>query len=317
MTRPAVDPALEERLDVLINEGFDARHAGDVRGAVAKWSEAWDMLPEPKLQWDYYGQALTLDLTKACIECDDLSAAATWVERLDEAYSPHNDTSRMLVDFEKAKLFHKAGQHDLAYAYFDAIYKVKGKKVFDDTSPDHYEFYRSYSPTTPSGSPTPPASAEAGWTAHVPEPAAGRILSELDDATHERVTGLIEEGDAYMDVDAPQAAAEKYAAALEGLPQPITQWEHSLIAYTALADACLALTQYAEAEQSARFALKAPDGQGNGYVWLRLGDALHGQGRDAQALEAYTSAYMAEGEELFEGEDEALAMLDAAGIRQR
>lgn len=313
MTRPTVDPALEERLDALIGEGFDARDASDVAGAIAKWTAAWELLPEPKLQWDYYGQALTLDLAKACIEADDLAQAATWVERLDEAYRPHNDNTRMLVDFEKAKLFHKAGQPDLAYAYFDAIYKVKGKKVFDATTPDHYEFYRSHTPTTPSQ----PASTEAGWAAKVPAPSGGMARAELDDAAHERVTALIEEGDGFMEVDAPQAAAEKYVAALEALPQPYTQWEHALIAYVALADACLALTQYAEAEQAARFALQAPDGQRNGYVWLRLGDALRGQGRDADALEAYTGAYMLEGEELFDGEDAALAELDAAGIRKR
>ena len=62
--------------------------------------------------------------------------------------------------------------------------------------------------------------------------------------------------------------------------------------------------------------MQSQNGLGNGYVWLRLGDALREQGRDKEALEAYTSAYMVEGDELFEGEDEALAMLDAAGIRK-
>ncbi|WP_296136395.1 hypothetical protein [uncultured Tessaracoccus sp.] len=312
MTKPTVDSELETRLDALINEGHDARDAGDPAAAVARWEQAWELLPDPKLEWDYYGQALTLDLTKACLEAGDVARAATWCERLDEAYAPHDETSRMLVDFEKAKLLFRGGQPDLAHAYFDAIYKVKGKRVFDGESPDYYEFYQSWTPARRAK----PASTQAGWELEIPAPGTGAPQTALDDATHAAVVERLDEGDNYLDLDAPQAAAEQYVAGLRLLPEPRTQWEHATMLYTALTDACLALTQYAEAEQAARYAMETEQGRGNGYVWLRLGDALRGQGRDADALEAYTSAWMTEGDELFEGEDDALAMLDAAGVRK-
>lgn len=96
-------------------------------------------MPEPKLQWDYYGQTLSRELANASIDVGDLAAGAEWVELLDEAYSPHSDSSRMLVDFVKAKLYYRAGELDLAWAYFDAIYKVKGRKVFEGEAPEYHE----------------------------------------------------------------------------------------------------------------------------------------------------------------------------------
>lgn len=314
MKRPTVDSELEPQLDDLINEGFDARDAGDHATAVARWRDAWELLPEPKLQWDYYGQTLTRELTNSTIEAGDLSQSAEWVERLDEAYTPHSDASRMLVDFVKAKLYYRAGEPDLAWAYFDAIYKVKGRRAFEGEDPAYYEFYTSHTPGAAGDA--KPASETAGWEMTVPQPGAGEAQTELSDDVHAAVSEKLAEGDNYMDMGAPQAAAEQYVAAIERLPQPYTQWEAAMMLYVALCDACLELSQYREAEQAGRFALESPDGKGNGYVWLRLGDALRGQDRDGEALEAYTSAYMLEGDELFDGEDEALAMLDEAGIRK-
>lgn len=309
MHRPRLDSALESALDGIINAGYDARDAGDSDGYVARLREAWELVPEPKLHWDYYGQILTRELTEELIERGDLADAAEWVERLDEAYAPHSIASRPLVDFVKAKLYFRAGQLDLAHAYFDAIYKSGGKRPFKGQAPEYFEFYSTY---TPGESAESRPAGDAGWEIRIPQPGVGEVLDELDDDVHAEITRLLDEGDNYL--DAPQVAAEQYVAAIDLLPQPYNQWDASLLLTTALGDACLALTQYAEAEEALRIALRCPDGTVNGYVWLRLGDALRGQGRDGEALEAYTSSYMLEGEEIFEDEDDAWAMLEAAGI---
>ncbi|NLE97993.1 MAG: hypothetical protein GX596_08400 [Propionibacterium sp.] len=311
MTRPRLDSSMEAVLDQLMGDAGTAQRDGDLAACIAKLGQAWDLVPEPKLQWDYYGQILSLEASKACIEHGVLAEAAVWVERLDDAYAPHSEASRPMVDFVKAKLYYRAGERDLAHAYFDAIYKVSGKRAFRGEPDEYYEFYTSYSPGREE--PTMPVGA-AGWEVRVPEPGVGEVLEVLGDDVHAEIVRLLGEGDNYMDLDAPQAAAEQYVAAIELLPQPYTQWEAALMLTVALGDACLALTQYAEAEESLRIALRSPDGTGNGYVWLRLGDALRGQDRDGEALEAYTSAYMLEGEELFEDEDDAWAMLEQAGI---
>ena len=49
-------------------------------------------------------------------------------------------------------------------------------------------------------------------------------------------------------------------------------------------------------------------------MWLRLGDAERGLGNTPGAVEAYTSAYLLAGREVFEDEDEAWDTLVAAGI---
>lgn len=311
MTRPTVDGELKGRLDELIAEGVHARNADDLPGALSKWQEAWSLLPEPKLSWELYPQALTLSITDTSVDAGEIAEAARWLELVEQAYEPHTEESRVLVDFVKAKLFFRAGKDDLAFAYFDAIVKAKGTQIFDGEAPAYFEFYRSHAqPDTATVSPAGAPRIE------VPDPGTGRPQVQLDDATHRRVLELLESGDELADGGSEAQAAEQYIEGLRLLPDPKTQWEHALMLYTALADVCLSFEQYEEAEDAARYAMQSQHGLGNGYVWLRLGDALRGQHRDKDALEAYTSAYMVEGDELFEGEDEALAMLDEAGIRE-
>lgn len=275
MKRPTVDSALEPTLDDLVNEGHDARDAGDHAAALAKWREAWELLPEPKLKWDYYGQTITRDLAGLCIETGRLDEAVIWIDRLNEAHIPHSTESRALVDALVARLNER----------------------------------RAEEPTEHPG-PGP----GAGWDVHVPEPDVGEIEAELDEAVAAEVGRQSAEADAFMERDAPGAAAAAYAAAIALLPQPYTQWEESLDLYVGLCDACLESAHFLEAEQAARIATRAPGGTGNGYVWLRLGDALRCQGRHNEAREAYLSAYELAGRELFDGEEQAWAALEEAGI---
>ena len=53
-------------------------------------------------------------------------------------------------------------------------------------------------------------------------------------------------------------------------------------------------------------------GTGNPFVWLRLGQAAFELGMDKQATDALLSAYMLEGDEIFEDEEPKLvnAVLD-------
>lgn len=311
MDKQQLPEAQQERLDELISDHFDDVDAGRDEAALAKVEQAWSELPEPRGAWDYYSQVLPEHAVDLTARLGQASAAAQWLERLDEALQPHSAASEVLYAGYKGKVLLAAGQQDLAWANFNTVYQALGARSFSGQDARYLEFYRSYSP---SGA-APDAAAAAPSTITVPPLGGGIVLAggELDHATHERVVALAEDGDNLADNNAPADAARSYVQALELLPQPRYQWEAALQLYTALGDALLDLTQYDEAYEALQAALQS-GGQGNPYVWLRLGDAHRGLGRDGEALEAYTSAYMLAGEEIFEDEDGAWAMLEAAGI---
>lgn len=308
-----VNPELESQLDAQMSEMSDAFDAGNGQRALELADQMWDQLPAPQVQWDYYCQILPLTAAEGAIECGALDKAAMWLERAYEGYAPLNEPSQLMLDFVKAKLFFRAGRLDIAHAYFDAIYRSQGQRPFKNQPPEYWQFYSSGEGAAPQAGaqPDPAVSDDI-----VPPIGSGEHPegTPLPDDLHSRIVQLYDEGNNFEDLNAPADAARCYTEAARLLPEPRDAWEAGTLVYTGLGDALLVMTRYAEAERALRIAQQCPGGTGNGYVWLRLGDALAGLGQQQQALEAWTSAYALEGKQIFEDEDDAWAALVNNGI---
>lgn len=127
------------------------------------------------------------------------------------------------------------------------------------------------------------------------------ILNAEDEAHVER---LSEEGNLLVDIDDYKGALGKFTAALNVLPSPKQQWEAALWLYASVGDMHLFLEDYQQAADNYYNALNCPDGQESGFVHLRLGEALFELKNDKVAVDHLLRAYMLEGKEIFEEEEE-------------
>ena len=128
---------------------------------------------------------------------------------------------------------------------------------------------------------------------------------ELNDKVYDEIVNLSEEGNGLFDDKKYLDAKNKYIAALELIPNPKTDWEASTWLYTALGDVSFFLQSYDEAKNFFLDALNCPDGIGNPFIMLRLGESLYETGGDIDKIRDYlVRAFMLGGIEVFEGEDE-------------
>lgn len=119
-----------------------------------------------------------------------------------------------------------------------------------------------------------------------------------------QVRAKIASGDAYLDSDDFERAAQMYREAIRLIPEPQHLYWVALPAFTALGEAYFYAGDYAQALQSFRSALKAPNGLENPLVYLRLGQTLFEIGDLHHAAEALIRAYALEGKEIFADEDD-------------
>jgi tetratricopeptide (TPR) repeat protein len=127
---------------------------------------------------------------------------------------------------------------------------------------------------------------------------------ELQDDLYEEILSLCSEGDELVDTSKYDEAIELYLKALELVPSPKTDWEASTWIYTALGDTCFIKGDYKSAKNYLYDALNCPDGIGNPFILLRLGETLYEIKEAGKAKEYLLRAYMLEGYSIYEDQEE-------------
>jgi tetratricopeptide (TPR) repeat protein len=125
-------------------------------------------------------------------------------------------------------------------------------------------------------------------------------MKELDDTTHSRISSLSQEGDELVNAGRSHAALRKYHEAWAILPEPKEDWEAATWLLSAIGDTHFLLKDYPNAIAALRNATDCPNGIGNPFIHLRLGQSYFELGDMAKASDELVRAYMGGGRELFE-----------------
>ncbi len=126
----------------------------------------------------------------------------------------------------------------------------------------------------------------------------------LEDEVYDKIQEYCENGDEYVNAYDFDKAIEEYKKALDILPEPKTDWEASTWVYCALGDVYYLKDEYDLALDYLFEVLKCPDGLGNPFVSLRIGQCFYEKNNFDKAKEFLLQAYMMEGTDIFADEDE-------------
>lgn len=124
----------------------------------------------------------------------------------------------------------------------------------------------------------------------------------LNDEVYNQILELSEMGNELVDLDELDGAIEKYQLALNLVPEPKYDWEASTWLYGALGDTCFLNQQYEKALEYLCESLKCPDGLGNPFILLRIGECFFELNNTEKAENYLVQAYMLAGKDIFEDE---------------
>ena len=128
-------------------------------------------------------------------------------------------------------------------------------------------------------------------------------MKELDDKTHEEIVRLSQEGDDFAENEDYAAALNLYWKAFNLLPEPKTDWDSATWLLAAIGDANFLSGDFKAGLQNLSYAMRCPDGIGNPFLHLRLGQCQFELGNLERAADEFTRAYAIQGEEFFEEDD--------------
>lgn len=255
-----------DRLTPLAEKAMASYREGDVEAARTAGEEFWAQVPQPPTtDGEQLAAQLSLTIARRAVQAstDD---AARWLERARGAYGEASTGGQAMCDFVAGAIAFNRDDLDQARAFFERAVSVTGPSVFDDEDPRYQAFFDGAGPQT------------------------GEISArELADKGEEL-------SDAGSFAEAVAVWQQALSAADPG-DDELLFWLHASIG-----DAQFQLGDFAAAYASEQGALKV-GGTGNPFVWLRLGQAAFELGNVKQASDALLSAYMLDGDEIFEDED--------------
>ncbi|MDO5693827.1 MAG: tetratricopeptide repeat protein [Pseudomonadota bacterium] len=126
---------------------------------------------------------------------------------------------------------------------------------------------------------------------------------QLPASLHAEIQKLSAEGEALAKAGAYKAAIAKYDEAWQLVPTPQNDWEASTWLLAAIGDACFLSGHFTSGAEAFEYALTCPQGFGNPFLHLRLGQCQFEKNNHQAAAEHLGRAYMLEGKEIFSAED--------------
>jgi tetratricopeptide (TPR) repeat protein len=130
------------------------------------------------------------------------------------------------------------------------------------------------------------------------------MARELDGAVYDTITTLCESGDELAEEESYREAIEMYDEAWRLLPEPKIDWEAATWILSAIGDAHFFQRDFEEAREAFMGAVRAPEGLGNPFIHLRLGQCAFELGMMSHAEDELARAYICEGgKEIFANED--------------
>lgn len=126
---------------------------------------------------------------------------------------------------------------------------------------------------------------------------------DLDPDLGARIDLICESGDAAAEAGDLADARAWFFDAAELVPEPKHDYAAATWIYTAIGDVDFQAGDWAGARAALEFAVHCPDGLGNPFIHLRLGQALFELGEHDRAADELMRAYMGAGRDIFDDED--------------
>ena len=125
----------------------------------------------------------------------------------------------------------------------------------------------------------------------------------LNESIHDEITKLCEQGDSLVRSGDFRGALRLFHRSWKLLPEPKEDWDASMWILSAIGDAHFFLGDFQNVIAALSNTVHCPNGLGNPFVHLRLGEAAFELGQMDRAKDELTRAYIGAARDVFANED--------------
>ena len=120
-----VDLDLSQRITEVVESGNELQERGDYQAALKKYSESWEMLPEPKEQWDL-SHWIEKCNCEVYLRQEDYENAKIWALKAVESKPPRETSSLIIL----GACFLGLGEAESAFNAMKKAFDMGGERAF-------------------------------------------------------------------------------------------------------------------------------------------------------------------------------------------
>jgi tetratricopeptide (TPR) repeat protein len=131
---------IRQKVDDLLRQAGEAARGGEPERSEKLRLQAWEILPEPKLDWDFYSNIMPRNNLIFYRDIKQFEKAQQWLDVTRESYGPgRNET----IEFLAATLWYEMGNLDQAFEEFDRQFRAFKARPFQGKDKKYLDFYMS------------------------------------------------------------------------------------------------------------------------------------------------------------------------------
>ncbi|MBL3655158.1 tetratricopeptide repeat protein [Fulvivirga sediminis] len=134
-----LDKNIHDHVTILCEEGDELAEQEDLKGALAKYWEAFDHLPEPQTLWEATTWVLTA-IGDANFSGGDYKAG---VDNLSYAMHCPKAIGNPFIHLRLGQCQLEQGNEKRAAEELTRAYAIAGSEIFEDDDPKYFEFLKS------------------------------------------------------------------------------------------------------------------------------------------------------------------------------
>ncbi|MDL5366231.1 hypothetical protein QSH18_11495 [Xanthomonas sp. NCPPB 2654] len=132
------NPELAKDIMGIMESGNALDERGDTEAARSAYQQAWDLLPEPKLEWPPLSAWITGSFCNLHFDSADFAAAKQWAQKSLHARESEIDTGPLIA---MGMAHFELEEYAQARAYFDEAYRYGKARAFQERPRRYLAFY--------------------------------------------------------------------------------------------------------------------------------------------------------------------------------
>jgi tetratricopeptide (TPR) repeat protein len=134
-----LETTLVDPIYALMRDGLALAKQGRHQDGVPLFKKAWELLPEPKYEWDI-SQITLYRMAKFFRDAQLFGEAHAWIDQVAKCPGQLGDGKAELI---KGTIYFAAGEMDSAFEWLDKAYQASGKRVFQGEDPKYLNFLKT------------------------------------------------------------------------------------------------------------------------------------------------------------------------------